>query len=96
MSTPLFPHQRLALAWMVGHENICTGGMREGILADDMGLGKSLTVISLVLTNFWYGMPLLKPKIGFCKATTNHKDEKGEKSSKEEDVGQCRGSGCWN
>jgi len=67
VNTSLFPHQRVALAWMVKHENTSTDGMCGGILADDMGLGKSLTVISLVLTNFWDGMPLLKPELGFTR-----------------------------
>ena len=36
ISTALFPHQRVALAWMVGHENTGAEGMVGGILADDM------------------------------------------------------------
>ena len=36
VSTRLFPHQRVALAWMVSHENTETEGMLGGILADDM------------------------------------------------------------
>ena len=36
ISTALFPHQRVALAWMVGHENTEAEGMVGGILADDM------------------------------------------------------------
>ena len=37
IATPLFPHQRVALAWMFRHENKENDGMRGGILADDMG-----------------------------------------------------------
>ena len=36
VATQLFPHQRVGLAWMVRHENRESGGMRGGILADDM------------------------------------------------------------
>merc|ERR1719370_1894651 len=67
VSTSLFPHQQVALAWMCRHENKETDGMRGGILADDMGLGKTLTVISLILTNFWDGKPMAKPELGFIR-----------------------------
>ena len=43
-------HQRLALCWMVkrerGGHDVC-----GGILADDQGLGKTITALALVLTN---------------------------------------------
>ena len=32
-----------------------------------MGLGKTLTVISLILTNFHDGRPLCKPEIGYSR-----------------------------
>jgi len=71
VSTSLFPHQRVALAWMFKHENKETDGMRGGILADDMGLGKTLTVISLIMTNHWDGKPLTKPELGFTRQPFN-------------------------
>ncbi|CAN7999134.1 unnamed protein product, partial [Ixodes hexagonus] len=43
--TPLMPHQRQALHWMLWRE---TQEPRGGILADAMGLGKTLTVLSLI------------------------------------------------
>jgi len=67
VTTPLFPHQRVALAWMVQHESKESGGVLGGILADDMGLGKTLTVISLVLTHHWDGRPLAKPELGYSR-----------------------------
>ena len=67
ISTPLFPHQRSALAWMFQHENNEKDGLRGGILADDMGLGKTLTVISLILTNHWDHKPLCKPELGYTR-----------------------------
>ena len=67
IGTPLFPHQRVALAWMFRHENKETDGMRGGILADDMGLGKTLTVIALIFTNHWDGKPMAKPDIGYTR-----------------------------
>ena len=67
VKTRLFPHQRRALSWCVNHEKIPTDGIAGGLLADDMGLGKSLVVISLILTNFHDDRPLVKPELGFIR-----------------------------
>ncbi|XP_043926554.1 helicase-like transcription factor [Protopterus annectens] len=81
--TPLLPHQKQALAWMVSRENskdlppfweqrnnlyynLITNfaendrpeNVLGGILADDMGMGKTLSTIALILTNFHNGKPL--------------------------------------
>ncbi|KAJ7563651.1 hypothetical protein O6H91_03G118800 [Diphasiastrum complanatum] len=47
MTVPLLKHQRIALAWMEKRENRveCPGG----ILADDQGLGKTVSTIALIL-----------------------------------------------
>ena len=81
IATPLFPHQRVALAWMFRHENKETDGMRGGILADDMGLGKTLTVIALIFTNHWDGKPMAKPDIGYTRPplTVNSGTSRGRK-----------------
>ena len=101
--TKLFHHQKLALNWMIEHENNANDGMRGGILAgkneqvrkilknqsfigqskvnymyvhmitclslqsDDMGLGKTLTVIALILTNFWDNRPLTIRKQNYVR-----------------------------
>ena len=39
VETQLFHHQQVGLAWMMNKENTPSGGLRGGILADDMGLG---------------------------------------------------------
>ncbi|KAM0894324.1 hypothetical protein ACQ4PT_024505 [Festuca glaucescens] len=46
MSVSLLKHQKIALAWMLSKENSthCPGG----ILADDQGLGKTISTISLI------------------------------------------------
>lgn len=44
VKTPLLFHQKQALWWMLQKENSRTKG---GIIADDMGLGKSLQILSL-------------------------------------------------
>ncbi|CAN1221885.1 Helicase-like transcription factor CHR28 [Linum grandiflorum] len=48
MAVPLLRHQRIALSWMVQKETSgfhCSGG----ILADDQGLGKTISTIALIL-----------------------------------------------
>ncbi len=47
MVTPM-RHQRMALAWMAKREQ---GKPSGGILADDQGLGKTVSTISLIVTN---------------------------------------------
>ena len=47
---------------------------------DDMGLGKSLTVIALILTNYWDERPLCKPELGFTRPPFSHKGNAGKKS----------------
>ncbi|KAL6844540.1 hypothetical protein ACP4OV_026213 [Aristida adscensionis] len=46
MSVSLLKHQKIALAWMISRENNshCSGG----ILADDQGLGKTVSTIALI------------------------------------------------
>lgn len=46
LAVPLLRHQKMALAWMVSKENSshCAGG----ILADDQGLGKTVSTIALI------------------------------------------------
>ncbi|RCV35545.1 hypothetical protein SETIT_7G248400v2 [Setaria italica] len=46
MSVSLLKHQKIALAWMLSKENSshCSGG----ILADDQGLGKTISTIALI------------------------------------------------
>ncbi|XP_062195182.1 helicase-like transcription factor CHR28 [Phragmites australis] len=46
LTVSLLKHQKMALAWMVSKENSshCTGG----ILADDQGLGKTVSTIALI------------------------------------------------
>ncbi|PSS24665.1 Helicase-like transcription factor [Actinidia chinensis var. chinensis] len=48
LAVPLLRHQRIALSWMVKKETAslhCSGG----ILADDQGLGKTISTIALIL-----------------------------------------------
>ncbi|KAK4481250.1 hypothetical protein RD792_012133 [Penstemon davidsonii] len=47
LSVALLRHQKIALAWMLGKESsgLCLGG----ILADDQGLGKTVSMIALML-----------------------------------------------
>ncbi|GLT82998.1 hypothetical protein SLE2022_013120 [Rubroshorea leprosula] len=48
LAVPLLRHQRIALSWMIQKETaneLCSGG----ILADDQGLGKTISTIALIL-----------------------------------------------
>jgi SNF2 family DNA or RNA helicase len=49
LNIPLLKHQRLALAWMCRREQ--SRRVSGGILADDQGLGKTVTTISLILAH---------------------------------------------
>ncbi|KAK1833199.1 ATP-dependent helicase ULS1 [Podospora conica] len=44
---PLYPHQILALGWMIKMEE---GSNKGGILADDMGLGKTISTLALMVS----------------------------------------------
>jgi SNF2 family DNA or RNA helicase len=58
MTTPLLRHQRLALAWMSRRESGCAQPI-GGILADDQGLGKTVTTIALIASNPRHGQQLV-------------------------------------
>ncbi|CAM6086861.1 unnamed protein product [Calypogeia fissa] len=60
MTVPLMKHQRIALAWMIVRE-IDDSNPRGGILADDQGMGKTITTISLILKN--RPPKMLRPKL---------------------------------
>ncbi|KAF3768671.1 hypothetical protein M406DRAFT_81901 [Cryphonectria parasitica EP155] len=47
MKYPLYPHQQLALRWMIDSEE---GNNKGGILADDMGLGKTISTLALMVS----------------------------------------------
>lgn len=42
------PHQRIGLQWLLDHE---LGPDKGGILADDMGVGKTIQALALILAN---------------------------------------------
>jgi SNF2 family DNA or RNA helicase len=50
LTTPLLRHQRLALAWMSRRENGESAPF-GGVLADDQGLGKTVSTIALIVCN---------------------------------------------
>ncbi|KAF0737451.1 hypothetical protein Ae201684P_006304 [Aphanomyces euteiches] len=46
-STSLHPHQQLALQWIISREHT-NGELKGGVLADGPGLGKTLTMLSVI------------------------------------------------
>lgn len=48
LTVPLLPYQREALAWMTAQEK---SAYRGGILADEMGMGKTIQAIAVILEN---------------------------------------------
>ncbi|KAL3657892.1 hypothetical protein V7S43_017092 [Phytophthora oleae] len=57
LTATLLPYQREALAWMVEQEE---NSYKGGILADEMGMGKTIQAISLILENVREGGPPAK------------------------------------
>lgn len=49
LNIPMLRHQKLALAWMCRREQ--SKRVSGGILADDQGLGKTVTTLSLILAH---------------------------------------------
>ncbi|KAF0917142.1 hypothetical protein E2562_016942 [Oryza meyeriana var. granulata] len=83
LAVPLLRHQKIALSWMVQKErnsSSCSGG----ILADDQGLGKTVSTISLILTER-SPVPSSSIKQEPCEAVTlddDDEDDSAEPNSK--------------
>uniref|UniRef100_A0A0D9W9X0 RING-type domain-containing protein n=1 Tax=Leersia perrieri TaxID=77586 RepID=A0A0D9W9X0_9ORYZ len=73
MSVSLLKHQRIALAWMVSKENgsRCLGG----ILADDQGLGKTISTIALIQKERAQQSKFMSDDLGSMKSVTLDLDE---------------------
>ncbi|KAL2931938.1 Helicase-like transcription factor CHR28 [Bienertia sinuspersici] len=79
LAVPLLRHQRIALSWMVQKETSslhCLGG----ILADDQGLGKTVSTIALILTERPTSAKTLKGKEE-CEPETLDLDEEDDKQT---------------
>ncbi|XP_048231086.1 helicase-like transcription factor CHR28 isoform X2 [Ricinus communis] len=93
LAVPLMRHQRIALSWMVQKETsslYCSGG----ILADDQGLGKTVSTIALILKE---RPPSVKADLKIVKKeeleTLNldeDDDEVSEVGQRKEDAESCQ------
>ncbi|GAB2251206.1 hypothetical protein Droror1_Dr00017456 [Drosera rotundifolia] len=85
LSVPLLRHQKIALAWMLQKETKsvhCLGG----ILADDQGLGKTISMMALIQMQRF----LSKSK---SEDQSNHKAEALNLDDDEEDTGKTNNEG---
>ncbi|KAF0910828.1 hypothetical protein E2562_004795 [Oryza meyeriana var. granulata] len=73
MSVSLLKHQRIALAWMVSKENSshCSGG----ILADDQGLGKTISTIALIQKERVQQSKFMSANLGSMKSVALNLDD---------------------
>eukprot|EP01137_Pigoraptor_chileana_P011824 Opistho-2@63302 len=69
VKTRLLPHQVEAVRWMMWREGSGGGNPRGGILGDDMGLGKSLDVIAVVMCSKAMHPATTKPTLVVCPAS---------------------------
>ncbi|KAL5216115.1 hypothetical protein ABZP36_007516 [Zizania latifolia] len=76
MSVSLLKHQRIALAWMVSKENRphCSGG----ILADDQGLGKTISTIALVQKERVQQSKFMSANSGSTKSIAQNLDDEDD------------------
>ncbi|XP_019162574.1 PREDICTED: helicase-like transcription factor CHR28 isoform X2 [Ipomoea nil] len=94
LAVPLLRHQRIALSWMVKKETTnprCSGG----ILADDQGLGKTISTIALILKE---RSPSVKAFAAFTKQTEaetlNLDDDDDAPTKSNNGANSCQANGC--
>ncbi|XP_031126595.1 helicase-like transcription factor CHR28 isoform X2 [Ipomoea triloba] len=94
LAVPLLRHQRIALSWMVKKETTnprCSGG----ILADDQGLGKTISTIALILKE---RSPSVKTFAAFTKQTEaetlNLDDDDDAPTKLNNGANSCQPNGC--
>ncbi|KAK6154702.1 hypothetical protein DH2020_008950 [Rehmannia glutinosa] len=96
LSVPLLKHQRIALSWMVNKEtrSACCSG---GILADDQGLGKTVSTIALILKERSPSSKVSKTNEKQSEAETLNLDDDDEAASEAynvtEEAEPCRVNG---
>ena len=57
----LYRHQKEGVSWLLSLENL-TRGAKGGFLCDEMGLGKSIQIISVILGNVKKNTLIVVPK----------------------------------
>ncbi|KAH7316617.1 SNF2 family N-terminal domain-containing protein [Stachybotrys elegans] len=77
LKNSLYPHQELALSWMVKMEE---GSNKGGILADDMGLGKTISTLALIHARPATARPKTNLIIGPLSLIRQWEEEIGKKT----------------
>ncbi|KAF3784243.1 Helicase-like transcription factor, partial [Nymphaea thermarum] len=77
LSVPLLRHQKIALAWMV-HQETHSFHCAGGILADDQGLGKTVSTIALILMQRDQHSKFISDSTEQVKRETLNLDEDGD------------------
>ena len=69
----LYQHQKEGLSWLLSMENL-SKGPKGGFLCDEMGLGKSIQMISVILGNVKKNTLIVVPKsiVGRMKLQNLH------------------------
>ncbi|CAN6481877.1 unnamed protein product [Victoria cruziana] len=80
LSVPLLRHQKIALAWMV-HQETRSFHCAGGILADDQGLGKTVSTIALILMQRDQHAKFISDSMGQVKRETLNLDDDGDGSA---------------
>ncbi|KAL7510045.1 hypothetical protein ACHAXN_006958 [Cyclotella atomus] len=87
LTANLLPFQVEGFSWM-RHQEVKCPEIRGGILADEMGMGKTLQTIATIMDN--------RPKLQHCKPGTKHPLSDDLKERQEEDLKWEKAAEDWN
>lgn len=93
LAVPLLRHQRIALSWMIQKE---TAGLNclGGILADDQGLGKTISTIALILKERSPSSKICRKDKKECQLETLNLDDEEDDSTDLDGSSQNKSNSC--